>query len=168
MGDSFSVKIEGMDDLKAALADVPAQLRKRVLLGALRKAARVPLLVARSIVPVMSSVDAAKTPYRTPGLLKKRLMVRTSRAARQAGNVGVFVNVKPAAGAKIKQGRLVKASQRGAKSPTDPYYWRFVDRGTKKMAGANFMRKAGDSLPQALDVFKSEVIPQINKLNNRK
>lgn len=180
MADEFSVKFSGLDDLRRALADIPEQLRKRVLLGALRKAARVPLIVARTMVPVMSSGAAAKNPYRTAGLLKKRLTVRTSRESRKLGNVGVFINIKPAAGAKyrttttrvlgikFKDRQLVKAGQRGAKSPTDPFYWRFVEFGTKKMKGAGFIREAGKSLPQALEVFKAEVIPQINRLNNRK
>ena len=40
---------------------------------------------------------------------------------RRAGDVGVFVNVKP-----LKNG--------GAKNPLDPYYWRFVAFGTKAHA----------------------------------
>lgn len=180
MADNLSVKVDGLDDLKRVLAEIPMAMRKKVLLAALRKAARVPLRVARQLVPVLSVADATKTPNRTPGLLKKRLAVRLSKAARAAGNVGVFVNVKPASGAKYTATRsrgligtyttyrLKKASARGAKSKLDPYYWRFVEFGTKKMTSRPFLQNAAASLPEALDVFMAEVIPQINRFNTRK
>lgn len=180
MADSTTVKMSGIDDLRRALAELPIALRKKVLLAALRKAARIPLAAARQSVPVMSSETAARTPYRTPGLLKRRLTVRVSKTARQAGAVGVFVNIKPAAGAKYRTERktdllgaytvrqLKKASERGAKSPTDPYYWRFVEFGTKRMAARPYLKPATDTLPQALEVFMAEVLPQINRFNTRK
>lgn len=180
MADNVSVKLEGLESLKSALAELPRQLRNKYLLNALRKAAKVPLSAARAVVPVMSSELAAKTPYRTKGLLKRRLMVRTSKAARSAGNIGVFINVRPAAGAKYKTQKgadilgsykrrvKVKESQRGAKSKTDPFYWRFVNFGTKKMPKRDFLSKAVDALPKALEVFKTEMAPIIQGWNNRK
>lgn len=180
MADEFVVKIDGLDDLKRVLDQIPQDLRKKVILGALRKAARVPLLAARAVVPVLDSAVSSKYPGRTPGLLKKRLTVRTSKESRKAGNLGVFINIKPAAGAKFKAvkksdalGNYVKwtnvrSSQRGAKNPNDPYYWRFVEFGTKKMKAKSFIRPAAETLPQALTVFMNEVVPQINKWNRRK
>jgi HK97 gp10 family phage protein len=180
MADNVSLKVEGLADLRQALSDIPVQLRKKVLLGALRKAARVPLLAARQLVPVLDSAAVSRYPNRTPGLLKKRLTVRTSKASRAAGNIGVFINIKPAAGAKYKTSKgsdllgsytkrtKTKDSQRGAKSRNDPYYWRWVEFGTKKMRAQPFLKPAGESLPQALSVFMAEVIPQINKFNSRK
>lgn len=180
MDNNFSVHVSGLEDLKAVLADIPRQLRKKVILAALRKAARIPLQKARELVPVLSSSYSAKAPYRTPGLLKKRLMVRTSRTSRQAGNIGVFINVKPAQGAKYKTERnsflgvkwsnrsKVKDSQRGAKSKLDPFYWRFVEFGTKKMQKRSFLADAGKTLDKALQVFMAEVIPAIERFNKRK
>ncbi|MGL6245644.1 HK97-gp10 family putative phage morphogenesis protein [Pseudomonas sp.] len=174
------VRVRGLDDLKNILREIPAELRRKTLLAALRKAARVPLRVARQNVPIMSAESAAKTPYRAAGLLKKRLMVRTSKTARQAGAVGVFINVKPAAGAKyrtqttrvlgiaFKDRRLVRAGQRGAKSASDPYYWKFVEFGTKKMAAQPFIRPAAEALPEALGVFADEMSVQFKKYNDRK
>lgn len=173
----FVVKVEGLSDLKAALGDIAPQLRKKVILSALRKAARIPLLAAKQAVPVMGSELASKVPYRTAGLLKSRLMVRTSKAARSAGNLGVFINVKPAAGAKYKttrsggavvSRRLKSFSQRGAYSKYDPFYWRFVEFGTKKMGARKFIQPAAETLPQALQVFMAEVIPAIERFNRRK
>jgi len=180
VADLFKTTIGGLDELRRQLQAVPVTLRKKVLLSALRKAARVPLQVARQNVPIMSAEMAAKAPYRTAGLLKKQLMVRTSKASRQAGNVGVFINVKPAAGAKYKSSKSqdllgaytkrtkVRESQRGAKSKLDPYYWKFVEFGTKKMAARPFIQPAADALPRALTVFSDELANQVRKLNVKK
>jgi HK97 gp10 family phage protein len=180
MDASVSVEVKGLEELKRVLRDLPLQMRKKVLLSALRKAARIPLLAARKEVPVLSSENAAKNPYRTAGLLKRRLTVRTSRVARQAGNVGVFINVKPAAGAKYKTSttkvlgikftdrRLVKKGERGAKSPNDPFYWRFVEFGTKKMQARPFLQPAAETLPEALFVFEREIAAYVNKVNATK
>lgn len=157
MDDNVSVKITGLDDLKQVLSEIPKQLRKKFLLQALRKAARVPLQEGRKEVPVMSSQDAMKAPFRTPGLVRKKLSVRLSKESRKAGNVGVFINVRPA-----------KAGLRGAKSKQDPFYWKFVNFGTKKMPKRDFMSKAADALPMALEVFKAEIAPVIQWWNNRK
>jgi len=166
MVDSVTAKIHGLDDLKRVLDELPKQLRRKVVLGALRKAARVPLQAARQVVPVMSSADAAKAPYRTPGLIKRRLMVRASKSSGRAGNVGVFINVKPLKTAAIRGFRRIggKSSQ----NPVDPFYWKFVNFGTRKMQKTDFMAKAADALPQALEVFKAQIAPVIQWWNSRK
>ena len=170
MADSVNVKIAGIDDLKRALAALPGKLRRKALLKPLRSAMKVVLDSARAAVPVLQT----PSPYRTKGLLKKTLSVRTSKVARQEGNVGVFVNIKPAAGAKFKTvGRVAgvavrikkKDSRRGAKSNVDPYYWRFVEFGTKKMAKRPFLTPAANKLPEALAAFEREAIPAIEALN---
>ncbi len=172
MAASMKVTVNGIDDLKKALGALPAKLRRKALTKALRAGARVVQKAARAAVPVL----ATPTAYRTKGLLKRRLSVRVSKASRQAGNVGVFVNIKP--------------NRAGAKSPLDPFYWRFVAFGTKahtikpKTAkglafggrvvkfvrhpgskASNFLQAGADALPQALAVFEREAIPAIEALN---
>lgn len=163
--DTVVVKLEGIGELKRALADLPGKLRRKALLGPMRKAMKVVLAAARSAVPVLQK----PVPYRTPGLLKKRLTVRTSKVSRREGNVGVFVNIRPAAGAKFSTVAGVrvkkKDSQRGATSKADPYYWRFVEFGTRKMAARPFLTPAANKLPEALAVFNREVIQAIEALN---
>lgn len=165
MAGSVNVRIAGIDDLKRAIEALPEKMRRRALLKPLKSAMKVVLEAARAEVPVLQ----APVPYRTAGLLKKRLTVRTSRASRQEGNVGVFVNVRPASGAKYKtvggQRVKTKASQRGATSKLDPYYWRFVEFGTRKMGKRPFLVPAANKLPAALAVFEREVIPAIEALN---
>ena len=110
------VRIEGLDNLKRKLAEVPKAMRKRVLRNALAAGAREVRDVAKRNAPVMTLGTSLKAPYRKPGTVKQAIRVRTSKADRRAGDVGVFVNVKP-----LKGG--------GAKNPNDPYYWRWQEFG---------------------------------------
>ena len=152
MADSVKVTVNGIDELKKALAALPGKLRRKVLVKALRAGAREVQKSARAAVPVLATPNA----YRTKGLLKRKISVRVSKESRRAGDVGVFVNVKPA-----------PKGQRGAKSKLDPFYWRFVQFGTKKMTAKPFMEAGADALPQALAAFEREAVPAIEALNTR-
>lgn len=156
----IEAKVRGIPDLKAALAGVVPELRRRILRNALAAAARVVRDDARRRAPVIAaSARAVRQGYRSPGTLRQAIVVRTSKQARRRGDVGVFVNVRPA-----------KKGQRGAKSRTDPFYWRFVEFGTKYFrpgAGVQFLQRAANRLPEALQVFIAKVGPEIQKMNNR-
>lgn len=178
MAGDFDVRITGIEEAKAALLGIPNKLRRRALLNALKAGGRIVRDAARQGAPVLSvAAPAVQKGHRTPGLLRKALSVRTSKASRAQGDVGVFINVRPAPGAKykaanrrvlgvkIKGRKLVRASKRGAKSPVDPYYWRFVEFGTKRARAFSFLRPAASRLAQALDVFKAMLGPQIQRLN---
>jgi HK97 gp10 family phage protein len=178
----IEAKVTGIPDLREALAGIVPKLRVRALRNALRAGARVVQRAARAKAPAL---DASALPvrkgYRTPGLLRKSISVRTSKVATRAGDVGVFVNVLPAKGArfKVKTTALlglkfrsktqVRASQRGAKSPNAPFYWRFVNFGTRKgVKAAGFLEAGAKQLGAALEVFKAKIGPQIQKLNRPK
>lgn len=160
------VRIEGMDAAIATLRGMPDKLRKRALRNALAAGARIVRDEARKAAPIISPADPAVIKgWRKPRTLRNALSVRTSKTARKGGNVGVFVNVRPAKGAKYKAGALVRASQRGAKSPTDPFYWRFLEFGTKKMRAQQFLKPAANALQRAFEAFKDAIGPQLSKLN---
>lgn len=173
----IDAKVLGVPDLKEALLGIAPKLRVRALRNALTAGARVVQKAARAAAPVLNPLaPAVLKGHRTSGLLRKQISVRTSKEARRQGNVGVFINVRPAKGAKfrtvtrggVKSKQLVGVSRRGAKSPLDPYYWRFVNFGTKHMRGARFLEAGAEQLPEALKVFEQRIIPQINKLNRPK
>ncbi len=171
-GEGITATVEGMAKLKSSLEGLPDKLRKKVLMSALRKGAAVVRSAARQATPVLK----VSTPYRTKGLLKKRIMVRVSRASKAAGNIGVFVNVRPAEGTQytkhnllgVKYKTVKRESQRGARSPLDPFYWRFVNFGTKKrnrLPAARFLEAGAAVLPQALEIFERESVPAIEKFD---
>lgn len=147
--------VRGLPDLRAALAGIVPKLRVRALRNALAAGARVVQREARAKAPVLKA--SVRAPYRTPGTVRKAITVRTSRLARSKGNVGVFVNVRPA-----------KRGQRGAKSRTDPFYWRWLEFGSAKMAALPFLQPATQRLAEALEVFKAKAGPAIAKLNRPK
>lgn len=158
--------ITGLTEAIATLKALPDKLRKRALRNALAAGARLVRDEAKRKAPVISASDpAVRKGWRKPGTLKKAITVRTSKVARRAGNVGVFVNVRPAKGAKFKGGKQVKGSQRGAKSPSDPFFWRFVNFGTKKMAPRPFLTESAQKLGAALEAFKQSLGMALQKLN---
>lgn len=168
--------VQGADAAAHALLGVPDKLRRRVLRNALASGARLVRNAAQAAAPVL----AKPTRRRTPGLLRKSIKVRTSKRDRSGGNVGVFVNVRPAG-----------KGQRGAASPLDPYYWRWIEFGrsagqvrrkvrTRKqlvrrvhvarvgpMPAAGFLQAGARQLPAALDVITPAVARGVAKLNRR-
>jgi len=180
--DGVFVKIDGLPDLKAALRDVVPKLRRKALREALQAGARLVQREARRLAPVLklsteSGASAVRRGVRTPGLLRRKISVRTSKLATRRGDVGVFVNVRPAKGA-----------QRGAKSKLDPFYWRWVEFGwnpggnrsaqarrerrrlnrigaDRAKPGARFLQGSASMLGAALQTFVREIGPRIAKLN---
>ena len=162
-----AVRLQGFDDLARKLRAIAPALRRQVLRNALAAGGRLVRDEARRNAPVLSKPQSA--PYRTPGLVKSQIVVRTSKVARKSGDVGVFVNVRPAKGAKfkttttrlfglkVKSRRQVRASNRGAKSKTDPFYWKFLEFGTAKMRAHPFLQPGARRLPEALALFQAQV-----------
>ena len=181
--DPISLKLEGLDNLKRVLADLPNNLRRKALTKALRAAGKVVLDEAKARVPVLKTA----TPYRRAGTVKKAIKIRVSKMDKRQGNVGVFINVKPLTKAQIGTFKATagkKAS--GATNPNDPYYWRWLEFGHKivprsskrlkqrhmaatgRVAARPFLRPAADKLEEAKRVFERTVLPEIAALNKGK
>lgn len=162
------VRIKGIEQLIEKFRQIPLTLRKRVLRNALAAGARVVRDDAKRNAPLLSG--ARKAPFRTRGTVRNAIAVRTSKVDRKAGNVGVFVNVRPLPGNKYKtvttkgwfggvakHRALVKRSARGATNPRDPFYWRWLEFGTKKMGARSFLKPAAAKLGQALTIFEAKI-----------
>lgn len=145
-------EVVGIEELAAKIRGIAPAMRKKVLRNALAAGARLVRDDAKRNAPVLSG--ATKAPYRKRGTVRDAIRVRTSKSARRAGDVGVFVNVKPAKGA-----------DRGGKNQNDPFYWRFLEFGTKKMGARSFLRPSADKLGAALHIFTAHVTKWINKTN---
>jgi HK97 gp10 family phage protein len=172
----FTVK--GIADLKAALLGLAPNLRRRALRNALAAGGRVFAADAKRRAPVLAApVLRNGVVIRKPGTVRQAIRVRTSRNARSKGDVGVFVNVAPAKGARfrtIKGGAALgllnrrvqtRKNQRGAQSPNDPFYWRWLEFGTKKMSARPFLRPAIGRQGDAIRAIEDALGPQIQKLN---
>jgi HK97 gp10 family phage protein len=156
----FKVKLEGADVLKRALGDAARHIRAKAVRGALREAGKVIQAAAKQSAPVL----AVPTKTRKPGTVKKAISVRVSKFARRAGNDGVYVGVRPLRGA----AQVKRHGKAGAKNPNDPFYWRFLEFGTRHMPARPFLRRAVDRQgAAAISAFMKAVVPQIEKLNRK-
>jgi HK97 gp10 family phage protein len=156
MSSDITVRLQGVEELKRVLARVPDKLRRKGLLKALRVSARLVRDDARLAAPVRQT---RKINHR-PGTVKRAISIRTSKFARRAGDVGVFVSVRPLRGA-----RQIRLGAAGANNPNDPYYWRFLEFGTRKLTPRPFLRPASRKLPQVAEAFIVSATAEINRLN---
>lgn len=158
MAEDFFVKVSGVEDIKAELRALPPKLRKRALMNALRAAGRVFRDEARRLTPVLSvPVYRKGVKIREPGTVRKALSVRTSKIIRRQGDLGVFVNVRP-----------LKKGQRGANSPADPFYWRWLEFGKTGYSGRAMLQQAAKKAGEALRRFEQVLGPMVKKLNTPK
>lgn len=183
-----TVQLEGIEELKRALAGAAKTIRTKAVRGALREAGKMIQAEARMKAPVLR----AATKTRKPGTVKRAISVRASKFARRDGNEGVFINVRPLRGSRQK-----KLGKAGAQNPNDPFYWLFQEFDTKPhrifarkgktlawtsggkamfkkgvqhpgTKGKRFMTHAAESKGQAaIAKFMAQVVPQIQKLNER-
>lgn len=160
MADNLKVQLRGVEDLKRALRQSPAKIRAKAVRRALTLAGRVIRDEAKARAPLLQM----PTPYRTRGTVKRRIAVRPSRFARQAGDEGVFVGVRPIRG----RAQIARYGRAGARNPNDPYYWRFLEFGTRKMAARPFLGPAARTRgEQAIALFMERAVPLIESLNRR-
>lgn len=184
MADGVQIKLDGVDELKRALEALPAAIRTKAVRGALTAAGRVIQKQARINAPVLKSSTAT----RTAGTVRKAISVRRSRQRTRNADEGVFVGVRPLRGS--RQNKLGRA---GASNPNDPYYWWWVEFGTKPhtikakrkkllrvgtgyaksvqhpgIKGQRFMTRAAEQKGnEAIQTFMRQVVPQIERLNKR-
>lgn len=152
----IDLTVSGLPELMAALASIPTKLRRRALRNALAAGARIVRDAARMnrrSTGAGSPITGNAVRRYTRGSVAKAISVRTSKLATRAGDVGVFVNVRP-----IKKGA-------GRSNPNDPFYWRFLEFGTRFMAARPFLTPAGGRLADSLHKFEEVLGPQIQRLD---
>lgn len=157
-GEIYQFTIVGLDALKRNLLALTPTVRRKVAYKALRKAA-VPIAETASapgVVPVLlNPIYRRNKLIRKPGTLRDAIKIRSSKDATRAGDVGVFVNVRPA-----------KGSDRGKYSPNDPFYWRFVEFGTRYMRARPFLRAGAVHLQdRSQRILEAELAIGFQQLN---
>jgi len=151
------VKIEGLADMESAMRVLTQDLRRKVSRKALREAARPIVQAAKAQAPVLKG----EHPYRLPGTVKRSIRVVSSKVYRgQSGEYGVFVTA-------FKRRSL--GGKRSARNPFDPFYWRFLEFGTKKMAARPFMVPAFEAKKsEALRIVQDALARRIQEADRRK
>ncbi len=140
------VQVVGAADFMAKMSTLPDKLREQALKKIFRESMRITQRAVQAATPALSKpVLRNGYPIRLPQTVRKAIKVRLSRQEAKDGNVGVFVNVKPLRGNVYKRAgsyidktgtsrkayALVKKSQRSADNPRDPFFWRWIEFGTK-------------------------------------
>ena len=142
-----TIKVHGLPELSQTLMKLPAELEKRVIMGALRAAAQTIRKEAIVRAPVLQIPD----PRRRAGTLKKNISVR-----RVKGKTAVYVGVFGASRKKIAAFKAAGGGK-GANNPDDPYYWRWVEFGApgRRLPAQPFLRPAFEAKKyEALRMFE--------------
>ena len=186
------VTIKGLAEFRLQMAQLPGKMQRGALRTMMRDAMKLVRDDARANAPKLTTpVTKNGVPVRLPGTLRNAISVRTSKTEDKAGNVGVFVNVRPLKGNTYRKAGsyttpegqkrsrylLTKKSQRGADNPRDPYFWRWIEFGTKarktkggKALGAvrpyKFLQGAADKLQAAADRFSANLQAWVARANN--
>jgi HK97 gp10 family phage protein len=148
------VRVSGLQELRAAMLELPKRFDRRMLNAALMAGARLIADEAESRAPVLQQPD----PRRRPGTVRRNIRARPVRpfAGRDATVIVAVRRVSRKAQVAFKTGQFAKGRRvRGADNPNDPFYWRFLEFGTSKMTARPFLRPAFVARrDQALDAFR--------------
>lgn len=150
-------RVEGLHDLKAALNELSADLKRKIIRAALRDAAAPMAKAARDAAPVLKT----EHPYRLPGTLKRSIITKASKRYRgQNGEIGVYISASKLKGL---------GGKAGARNPFDPFYWRFQEFGTQKQPAKPFLNPAFNThVHQAIAIFQARIKVRIEKADKRK
>ncbi|MBS1170026.1 MAG: hypothetical protein H6R01_944 [Burkholderiaceae bacterium] len=132
--------ITGLDALKKALEELPKNIGKNVLRGAVNAAST-----------EFKKEAVARAPSDT-GILKKSIYQKQIREKSSATQQTFYIGVRA--------GKRAKTTKKGQK--LDAFYARFVEFGTSKMAAKPFMRPAFEAKKlAAIEKFKEYAAKRI-------
>lgn len=166
MGDLVNVRINGLREIQAAMAELPRRVDKKVMDAGLLDGARIVRDDAKNRVPLLKEPDAR----RRRGTLRRAIRAGRVRPTQYAATV--WVRIRQLSG---RQRASFKAKNRGAKgadNPNDPFYWRFVEFGTSKMPAKPFLRPAfearkTEAVNKAIATFRTRIQAEIVKIGSR-
>lgn len=142
----ISLKVHGLDALKAQLEELGAEAAGKELARAARKA----------FEPVLAAAQA-RAPIDT-GLLRDSIKLAVVRPRGGDAVVQVGLRIAPSKGAAKLGRRTISAHWR----------WHFVELGTSKMAAKPFLRPALDgNAQQVLDTLRVELLKGIERALKR-
>lgn len=146
MANYENVQIEGLDQLAAALKELPKRLAKNGLRAAVYAGAKVIRDEAKLKAPV--AIHALGPNQPPPGTLKRSVIMKQIPELSDQHKQTFFVTLRHGK-QYCNQGKKGNLSQ-------DAWYWRFVEFGTTRMAAQPFLRPA-------FDVKKKEAVTAITK-----
>lgn len=140
MADGVRVEIGGLRELEAALKRLGGPVARSAMRAAARAGATVIRDEARSLVPVRT------------GLVRENIVVRVRRDERtstgSAVRFSILVRTRKGVLGRVKKGVRLHALaldptlKRETLKAASPYYWRYVEFGTRKAPAQPFLRPA--------------------------
>jgi HK97 gp10 family phage protein len=128
----IELKIEGLDELRRALLQLPKELRKGPLRSAVSAGARIVQRKAAELAPI------------DEGTLKKAIYRTRSREGSSSVQEMAIVGVR--------------YGKRFRRRGLDAWYWRFIEFGTRKMRARPFMRPAFEQTkPEQLEAIRKRL-----------
>lgn len=146
MANYQNVQIEGLDQLAAALKELPKRLAKNGLRAAVYAGAKVIRDEAKLKAPV--AIHALGPNQPPPGTLKRSVIMKQIPELSNQQKQTFFVTVR--------RGKQYRNQGKKGNLSQDAWYWRFVEFGTTRMAAQPFLRPA-------FDVKKNEAVTAITK-----
>ncbi len=144
MADELVLDIRRLEEVAAELRKLPPVVRKRVM----RRSARRGTALMRDRMRAAVPVDT--------GELKRNIMVRSRRGP--PGTIKVSVIVRRQGKSQSKR----VAGKRAGRYKNDPFYWRFLERGTKHIAPRGFFRRAFDTqADDVIDFIRRDALSEI-------
>jgi HK97 gp10 family phage protein len=168
------VNIKGLRELNAALNQLPKNIAKNVLRGAIGKGLRLMKNAAIQNAPEMSAADAPKNkdgqPKNMPGTLKRAIAMR--RLARESSAEREYWILYVRRGSRFLKDSGKKAGGVEHYGPRDAYYAKWVEFGTSKMSARSFMRPAFEqtktqTYEAAVDYIRKRLPLEIEKLRKQ-
>ncbi len=176
------IEIRGLKALDEELKALPMKIQKKILVGATAKGANVFRDAAKVSVPV-----AAKPHYSYPYVRKserlRRIAARMSGVRKARGRSSDAVLITPgniqrgmrafrvrdvsATGLEVRYA-IGPAKKKGTRRVNDPWYWRFLEFGTKHLRGRRFLRNAFTAnVAKVIEVVRAELERRIGRSNNK-
>ncbi len=165
------ISIRGLAQIEQAFERLPRSVDRKILNAGLIAGARLVRDDAKSRVPLLK----VATPYRVRGALQRAIHAGRVRPVGRAA-ASVWIRVRPLTKGQITRFKRLQLKHskraRAALNPNDPFYWRFVEFGTSKMAARPFMRPAFEArkyamVDKAMRIFRDRVQAEIEKLGRR-
>lgn len=164
MAKKVKFQIEGLKELQHALRELPKRVAKKVTRRAMAEGAKPVVKEAQLLVPLLKE----PVPHRKRGTIRKNIRYKV-RAYKGGNQVDATIWVKSIGDKKITDFKA-KTGKPARENPDDPFYWWFVEFGTRKMAARPFLRpafehKKDESLTKILETLDEGIKEEASKLN---
>lgn len=159
------IRIDGLQEIGAALRELPRRLDSKILNAGLLAGARVVRDEAKRLAPELSVEDDRWE----RGALRRAIAASRIRPTQYAAEATVRVRkLTKRQLAKFKSRRRFLAGRLRRAHPRDAFYWVFVEFGTAKMTARPFLRPAFESQKEraveaAIKVFRDRLEKEMVK-----